>query len=285
MTDSIVDMPTAPGAAAPPIGLDDGARMPVAARYALALLFVALATVLAFVVENLIAAPNLSLIYVLPVVIAATAFGWGPSLAATAASVLAFDFFFTEPKYTFVIASPADIWAAGLLLVVAAIVSTLAAETRRRAMEARRSAEQARALQGLAHAVIEERAPREIIDAAAAALNAIFQAPAVVFMDRDGALRPVGSAGRAKLTKAEDEAAQGALATRLPARAGIYPYAESEFDFWPVGATSGGGVVLGVNFAASGRDRPKAPEQFVDVVGAYLAAALGSKGSGRVRRA
>jgi K+-sensing histidine kinase KdpD len=40
-------------------------------------------------------APGLTLIFVLPVVIAGTAFGLGPSVAAIVASVLAFDFFFT----------------------------------------------------------------------------------------------------------------------------------------------------------------------------------------------
>lgn len=256
----------------------------MAARYGLALLFVALATVLAFVVKNLIAAPNLTLIYVLPVVIAAIGFGWGPSLAAAAVGVLAFDFFFTQPYYSLRIASPSDIWAAALLLLIGAIVSTLAAEARRRAVEAQRAAEQAQALQALAHVVIENRSSSEILDAAAAALNAIFHAPAVIFMDRGGALRPVGSAGRAKITKAEDEAARGALATHLPARAGIYPYADSEFDFWPIANRSGSDIVLGVDFSRSGRQRPAAPERFVEVVGAYLSVAFGSKSAGNAKR-
>ena len=200
--------PSSSSAAAEPAA-DEIPQLPAAARYALALLFVALATVLAFVVENLLAAPNLTLIYVLPVMIAAIAFGWGPALVATAASVLAFDFFFTEPKYSFVIASPSDLWAAALLLIVAAIVSTLAATARQRAVEARRASEQAQALQGLAQVIIQERPPREVLDAAATALSEIFQAPAVIFMQRDGSLRPVGSAGRAKITAAEDEAARG----------------------------------------------------------------------------
>ena len=101
--------------------------LPRLAQYAAPLLFVALATGFALIVEERVGAPNLTLIFVLPVIGAATAFGWGPSLLATLASVLAFDFFFTEPKYSLVIASPADVWAAGLLLVIATIVSALAA--------------------------------------------------------------------------------------------------------------------------------------------------------------
>src|SRR5579862_3651484 len=62
--------------------------LPVAGRYALSLLLVALATVLAFVMGTMVATPSLTLLYVLPVVIAAVTLGWGPSLAAAVAGVL-----------------------------------------------------------------------------------------------------------------------------------------------------------------------------------------------------
>jgi K+-sensing histidine kinase KdpD len=250
-------------------------HMPVAAQYAVSLLFVALATGLAFIVEHLIGAPNLTLIFVLPVVAAATFFGWGPSLIAVAAGVLAFDFFFTAPFYSLRIASPSDLWATGLLLVIAAIVSTLAAESRRRAVEANRAVEQAQALQSLAHLVIDSRPLPDIIDAAASALTKIFRSPAVIFMGQPGALRSVASAGGAKITSAEAEAAKGAVDTKLPARAQIYPYDRSAFDFWPV-VLANGVCVIGLDFTHSGRERPAKPERFVEIVGGYLAAAVRS---------
>ncbi len=130
-------------------------RLPVLAHYGLLVLLVAAAVLLALLVQYLIARPNLSLIFVLPVVLAATTFGWGPSMTASLTSVVADDFFFTEPRYSLAIASPSDLWATGLLLVIAAAVSTLAAEARRRAIDARQAADQAMALQALAHVVIE----------------------------------------------------------------------------------------------------------------------------------
>ncbi|MDB5428080.1 MAG: hypothetical protein JWR43_2055 [Phenylobacterium sp.] len=253
-------------------------QLPLAARYGASLLFVVLATGLAFIVEHLISAPNLTLIFVLPVVAAATFFGWGPSLAAVVAGVLAFDFFFTKPFNSFRIASPSDLWAAGLLLVIAAAVSTLAAESRRRALEAREAAEQAQALQTLAHVVIQARPQSEILEAAASALNRIFHAPSVIFMGEAGAVRPVASAGGPKITSAEEEAANGALETRLPVRAETYPFDQSQFDFWPVATPKAFSCVIGVDFTRSGRGRPAAPERFVEIVGAYLATAFGGSG-------
>jgi K+-sensing histidine kinase KdpD len=248
------------------------------ARYGVSLLLVAAATVVAFVVDHVISAPNLTLIFVLPVVVAATSFGWGPALVAVVASVLAFDFFFTEPLYSFQIASPSDLWSAGLLLVTAAIVSAVAAESRRRAVAAHRAAEQAQALQALARVVIDSRPQADVVQAAATALSEIFRAPAVVFMQRASAFAPVATAGGAKITTAEAEAAKGALDSQLPARAETYPYDQSTFDFWPVAAPKGRACVIGVSFGRSGGDRPATPERFVEIVAAYLAAAFRASG-------
>ncbi|MGZ6004499.1 MAG: DUF4118 domain-containing protein, partial [Caulobacteraceae bacterium] len=153
-----------------PLGVAQGAggtpqagapAQPLALQYGISLLLVALATGAAFSVNQRLAAPNLTLVFVLPVMAAATFFGWGPALIAVAASVLAFDFFFTAPYYSLRIASPSDLWATALLLVIAAIVSTLAAESRRRTREALRAAEQAQALQSVAHLVIGARPQAE----------------------------------------------------------------------------------------------------------------------------
>src|SRR6185437_872839 len=133
MSDSLEEYPPRirdPRPAAPP-------SLPLIAQYGLALVFVALATGLALLVQHLISAPNVTLIYVLPVIISAALFDWGPSLLAVAVGVIAFDFFFTEPYYSFTMTNPSEIWAAVLLLVIASIVSSVAAQSRRRAMEAR----------------------------------------------------------------------------------------------------------------------------------------------------
>jgi K+-sensing histidine kinase KdpD len=248
--------------------------LPATSQYVISLLMVGAATLLAFVVDNLIAAPNLTLVFVLPVVVAGTAFGWGPSLTAVIAGVLAFDFFFTVPYFSFRISSPSDIWAAALLLVIAAIVTTVAAQSRRRAIEASCAADRAEALQALAHIVIENRPRAEVVQAAAASLQQIFRAPAVIYLQEAGALRRAAAAGRLEITAADEEAARGALSDRLHTRAGTYPYDKAAFEFWPVATPSGCGCVIGVDFTRAPGERPDKPERFVDVVAAYLAVAL-----------
>jgi len=274
MPDFLVSEP-APLPADAEAGAGLPARLTPIAQYAASLALVALATGAAFILEGPIGSRNLTLIYVLPVIAAATGFGWGPSLFATVCSVLTFDFFFTEPKYSLVIASPADVWAAGLLLVIATVVSAVAAASRRRELAAREAAAQAQALQALAHVVIEAGSWPAIAAAAAAALHAIFHAPSVIFMQGQGELRAVSTAGGARITPAEDEAAKWVLSAHLPARAEAYPFQASSFDFWPVGAATERRCVIGVGFTSAGRRRPAEADRFAEIISAYLAAALG----------
>ena len=62
----------------------------------------------------MVAAPSLTLVYVLPVIVAANLFGWGPSLLAVVGGVAAYDFLFTVPYYSLSVTDPAEIWAAAL---------------------------------------------------------------------------------------------------------------------------------------------------------------------------
>ncbi len=249
--------------------------LPLIAQYGLAVVFVALATGLAFLVQHLISAPNVTLIYVLPVIISATLFGWGPSLLAVAVGVVAFDFFFTEPYYSLTITSPSDIWAAVLLFVIASIVSSVAAQSRWRAMEAREAAERAQALQALAHTVIEGRPHSQILQAAATALHRIFRAPAAILMQRrENHIDVVATAGSAKITEADRKAARGALSSHENTRGDTYPYVGAYFDFWPISTPAGCNCVLGVDFAHAARERPDSAEQIIEVIAAYVTAAF-----------
>src|SRR5262245_36481792 len=106
---------------------------PNAIRYVAALILTALATIIAVAVESVVTIPNLSLVFVLPVVVTAVGFGWGPSLLAALLGALSFNFFLTKPYYSLQVEDAANIWAIGLLFVVASIASAIASTARRRA--------------------------------------------------------------------------------------------------------------------------------------------------------
>lgn len=262
--DPIVSGPGAPAAARPRHW----------AGYAIALALVGAATLLAFLADNLISAPNVTLIFVLPVVVAAAAFGWGPALAAAVLGVLAFDFFFTVPYYSLRIAGSSDVWAATLLLVIAGIVSTVAAQSRRRAIDAKTAAERADALHRLAHLVVQSAPAADVSLAAATALSRIFQAPAAVLVRQEGRLEVAGLGGRAAPSPVDLEAAQWAAENRKPLHGDAYPFDTSTFDFWPICRDGAPEVVIGVGGLDRRDARPDNPGRYVELVGAYLVASL-----------
>jgi K+-sensing histidine kinase KdpD len=256
-------------------------NIPVGLGYALSIALVAAATLVAFVVDHIPFAANLSLIYVVPVVVASLSFGWGPALMAALLSVAVLDFLFIAPRMSFRVASPADLWALGLLLVVAAITSTAGARSRGRALAARRGAEQAEALHALAHGVIES-APRDVlIQMAAEALGRIFDAPAVILAEKAGKLAPAASCGGAALSADDQEAAQWTLANDQRTHAETYPFDQAVFDFWPVQTPADRRLVLGVKLIGSAESRPAAPDHLVEMVAAYLANTDGGAVAGR----
>ena len=242
--------------------------------YGAALAMVAVATFAAVSVEQVASPPNLSLIFVLPVVIAALSFGWGPALTAAAGGALAVNYFLIEPRYTLRVADPENIWALALLLLIAALVSAVATQARRRAMDAWQAADHANALQALARNLVAAPDRDSLVACCADALTRLFAAPTVILLEDDTGLSCAGTAGGAVLGLADMEAARWAVASRLQTRAGTYPVDEAEFDFWPVLTQQRQLVAIGIRFGDRDAGRPAAPERLVEIVGGYLSVAL-----------
>ncbi len=91
----------------------------------------AAATVVAIGIDSGMSIPNVSLVFVIPVIIAGVS-GLGASVCSAILGALAYNFFLTEPRYSLAVNDPANIWAIGLLFFVGLIVSTIAYTSRRR---------------------------------------------------------------------------------------------------------------------------------------------------------
>jgi two-component system sensor histidine kinase KdpD len=70
--------------------------------------------------------PNLSMVFLLAVLVCAERFGLWPAILASILSFLAFNFFFIEPIYTFTVASPQELLSLLVFLVVAVLTGSLA---------------------------------------------------------------------------------------------------------------------------------------------------------------
>ncbi len=245
-------------------------RPPPVVQYLLAFGAVVLAVAAGLGLQLAIPAAHLALLFVLPVVATAVAFGWRVSMATAVAGALAFDFFFTEPKYSLAIASPADIWSVALLLVISAMVSTLGARSRRQALDARRAAIRAEALQALAHAVVTDASREEVLTRAARCLSELFSAPAAILSRTSDGLTIRASAGDAVLSPADRGAAVTALDLGAPTHGGVYPTDRARFDFWPATLHDGEAFAVGVDFTRAEDGRTADAQGQVEAVCGYL---------------
>lgn len=116
----------------------------------LSLLLVAAATVAMFAIDHLIAPYNLvPIVYLVPVVIAATRWGAPQAIVASVAGFLASDYFFYPPFYSFEMENPQEVIDLLLFLFVALVASNLTARLKREADSLRRREKQIRDLHAL----------------------------------------------------------------------------------------------------------------------------------------
>jgi K+-sensing histidine kinase KdpD len=243
-----------------------------AMRYLASFAMTAVATVVAVGVDSTVTIPNLSLVFVVPVIVAGVSLGLGPSLCSALLGALAFNFFLTEPRYSLAVDDPANIWAIGLLFAVGLIVSGVAFTSHRRAAEAALLRRQATVLQGYSRDVVAADNTKAIVSLTSRALAALFQVPVVVMLVAEGRVVSLERVGDVEPREAELEAARSSLATGAVVRGGIYPDPGSRFDFWPVNTAGGQNAVIGLAFDPD--ERPSAPDALVDIVRSVLALVL-----------
>lgn len=92
---------------------------------------------------------NISMLYLIVVLVTAVTFGRGPAILASVAAFLTFNYFFIQPTHTLTIADPAEWIALLLFLLTASVTGQLAAGLRQRADVARRREREATVLYDL----------------------------------------------------------------------------------------------------------------------------------------
>ena len=132
--------------------------------------------------------PNLSMLFLVGVVLMAVNFGIWPAIYASALSFLVYNFFFIEPVHSFTIAEPYELLALVIFLIVAVITSALGGRVRAQATIAatrmratRRLFEFTRRLSGLASF-------DAVAEGAASEIHASLGRGVVVLLDSGGDL-------------------------------------------------------------------------------------------------
>ncbi|MDR3564775.1 MAG: DUF4118 domain-containing protein, partial [Negativicutes bacterium] len=97
----------------------------ILAKYALAVLVVALTTFLLSLFNNYLSKQVIALLFLLPVVLSTRLWGLGPGILSATCTFLCLNYFFLPPYYTLVVHEPQDLLALIVFLIVSVVISQL----------------------------------------------------------------------------------------------------------------------------------------------------------------
>ncbi len=164
-------------------------------HYASSALLVGVTVLASMLLRELLNLPDLEMLFLLTVMIAAVWFGRGPSIVAAALGVGSYDFFFVRPYYTFPIEDSRYFLTFAMMFGVGVVMSEFASRLRRQERDAVAREERTAALYELTRELASTDTPSSIAAIAARHAASTFAAKAIVFgVAGNGALRVIGAA-------------------------------------------------------------------------------------------
>jgi len=173
----------------------------------LSLLFVALAGAAANVLDRLSQGADLAMIFLVSVLASALAFGLWPSVTAAAAAALTYNFFFLEPRLSFVIGHATDVLTFVVFFAVALTTGWMAGRIRDQGVAMSRRASAITALLAASRTLSASAKREETAQALAEQLAAATGGEAVVLLPEGGDVTAVAGAPTLNPLGTTDQAA------------------------------------------------------------------------------
>ena len=150
--------------------------------YEVALIYLILTTGLAFLMYPYFDLANLIMVYLLGVMATAIHCGRGPAILNSLLSVLAFDFCFVPPRWSFTVEDAKYLVTFGVMFLTAVVISHLATLIKRQAEAARLQERQTAAMHALSQQLAGTRGVEKILQVAVQKISEIFQCQAVALL-------------------------------------------------------------------------------------------------------
>lgn len=188
---------TADSAATPQSAAAKRSRLPHLSALSRSLLCavgtVAAATVAGLALDQVTHLPNISLLFLLAVLGAASAAGFIAAMMAAILSALAYNFFFIAPVETFTIASPHEVFALAVFIVAALLAGSLASRIREQAQAARQRAADMQALYDFSRKLAGTAKPEEVLWASVTQLQGSVRRNVVMLLPKGEDLEVVAA--------------------------------------------------------------------------------------------
>jgi len=163
------------GARSPPVDADRRVNATRWPGYAWALASSAAVTLLATPLLNVLALANIVMLFLLAVV-------GGPALAAALVNVLAFDFFFVSPRFSFAVSDAQYLLTFAVMTIVGLVVGQLTASLRYQARVARDREGRARRLYEISRELGKALTVQQVAEIGDRSIEAAFDAKAIVLL-------------------------------------------------------------------------------------------------------
>lgn len=190
--------------------------------------------------------PNLSMIFLVAVLIPAVTFGIWPAIFASLLSFLAYNFFFIEPLYQFTIAEPYELLALVIFLFVAITTSALAGRVKAQARYAAERARATRRLYEFTKRLSGLATVSDIAEGAASEIHTSLGYPTIILLGTDELHVEAAWPPEDALDTASLSAAQWAFERREPAGRNTSTLPLVPWFFMPLQASGGTLGVVGV---------------------------------------
>jgi two-component system sensor histidine kinase KdpD len=221
-------------------------------KYAAAFAAAAIATGLGLGLEAVVGIEHVDLIFLMAVILVAGRYGLWPSVAASVASLLAYNFFFLPPLHTFTIDDPAHVVALAFFLAAALVASNLAGRVRDETVAIRLRARTSEALYAFSRKVAGVASLDDLLWAAAFQIASMLKLNVVLLLEENGGLEVrVGYPPEDQLDAADLAAAHWSWTHNSPAGRGAETLPGGKRLFLPIRTSLGSVGVIGLD-----RERP-----------------------------
>ncbi len=215
-------------------------------QYVKSTLLVGLVTLLNLLIYGSLEPTNLVMLYLAAVVISAVYFGRGPSILSSLLGVLAFDYFFILPRFSFAVSDTEYLVTFFALLTVGLIISSSASLLKDQVDQLRRRESNARAINAISRELTAAVDLDSVLQVVLRALSQTFERDAIILLPEGQALTKRAATSGLLLDQNELAVAEWSFQHGQPAGKGTDTLTAAAIRFLPLKTSHGVVGVMGV---------------------------------------
>ena len=203
-------------------------------RYIASMVLVFMVTLLGFPLRSFLDPTNLVMVYLVAVVLSAVFLGRGPSILSSVVSVLAFDYFFVDPRLSFSVNDTQYLLTFIGLLIVGLIISSSAALLRDQLDLLKRRGQQTQALNNLSRELTAAITLEQVLQTVIRNASEMFNRETVILMPENGRLEVKASTPGFTISESELAVADWAFKNGKEAGRGTTTLPAATIRFFPL---------------------------------------------------